>query len=101
MGKLSSLVEDDSLDVNSVDANGWTALHHAAAIGDAAAAGLLLECDANPDIPDNEGNTPLHITAQNNKRLVTSCLMWGQAEITCVNKKGNTILHECALSGAK
>eukprot|EP00971_Amphidinium_carterae_P016399 323716-Amphidinium_carterae.1 len=47
------------------------------------------------------GNTPIHVAAQADKRLVVSCLMWGGADITLTNESGNTVLHECARVNAK
>merc|ERR1712150_148088 len=50
---------------------------------------------------DNEGNTPLHLTAIHGKQLVTSMLCWAMSasmcDIHCVNMKGNTSLHEAAI----
>lgn len=39
---LVTIVEECQANVNSVDSNGWTALHHAANIGDFDAANLLI-----------------------------------------------------------
>eukprot|EP00448_Togula_jolla_P028550 CAMPEP_0170618790 /NCGR_PEP_ID=MMETSP0224-20130122/27151_1 /TAXON_ID=285029 /ORGANISM="Togula jolla, Strain CCCM 725" /LENGTH=165 /DNA_ID=CAMNT_0010944797 /DNA_START=45 /DNA_END=542 /DNA_ORIENTATION=- len=91
----------DDIDLNALDENGWAPLHHCAANGEAAAAGLLIECDADVNQVDPHGNTPLHIAAVHSKRLVVSALMWGGADISLRNAKGNTVLHEAALSNAK
>lgn len=39
---LAAIIEDCNANVNNVDANGWTPLHHAAYIGDLASAGKLI-----------------------------------------------------------
>lgn len=39
---LSTIIEDCNANVNNVDANGWTPLHHAAYIGDVSSAQKLI-----------------------------------------------------------
>mmetsp|Transcript_24924 Transcript_24924/g.57956 ORF Transcript_24924/g.57956 Transcript_24924/m.57956 type:complete len:166 (+) Transcript_24924:59-556(+) len=95
------LDQDEEVDIDVLDEDGKTALHWAAAAGDAAAGALLVECDANVNIADKDGNTPLHMTAVHNHRLVTSMLLWGGADVTLKNAKGNTALHEAAAANAK
>eukprot|EP00928_Gymnodinium_smaydae_P076863 TRINITY_DN59965_c0_g1_i1.p2 TRINITY_DN59965_c0_g1~~TRINITY_DN59965_c0_g1_i1.p2 ORF type:complete len:188 (+),score=37.36 TRINITY_DN59965_c0_g1_i1:81-566(+) len=101
MGALNACVEDQEADLDVQDANGWTALHHIAKTGEAAAGAMLVENEARTDIGDNDGNTALHVSAINNTRLVTSMLLWGGADVCAKNKKGNTPLHEAAAHDAK
>lgn len=44
---LGAIIHDCNANVNLTDANGWSAMHHAAASGDLASAIQLLEVRAN------------------------------------------------------
>eukprot|EP00933_Yihiella_yeosuensis_P017877 TRINITY_DN14864_c1_g1_i1.p1 TRINITY_DN14864_c1_g1~~TRINITY_DN14864_c1_g1_i1.p1 ORF type:complete len:194 (+),score=50.17 TRINITY_DN14864_c1_g1_i1:51-584(+) len=101
IGKMNGYLDADDFDIDAKDANGMTALHHAARSGEAASGGLLVECDANVDIADADGNTPLHYAGIYNHRLVASMLLWGGADRNLLNSKGNTALHEATIKGAK
>jgi len=101
IGSMNTFMDVDDFDIDSRDGNGCTALHCAARNGEAAAGGLLVECDANVDLVDNEGNTALMIAGMQNKRLVASMLLWGGCDRKLVNAKGNTALHEAAAAGAQ
>lgn len=84
--------------INGGDENGFTALHHCAQLGQAAAGSILVECGADTNVVDKDNNTPLHITSIHNKRLVASMLLWGGAKRDLVNNKGNTALHEAVIA---
>ncbi|CAB0034292.1 unnamed protein product [Trichogramma brassicae] len=55
----------DHLNLNTKDKKGNTALHHALANGDWDMAKQLLKHNANPDISNDAGVTPLHIIVRN------------------------------------
>lgn len=59
---LSGRIE--SVDVNSRDNSGSTALHVATRWASDAAVALLLGLGADPDLPDRDGSTALHIVAR-------------------------------------
>ena len=63
---LEAIIEDCHANVNNIDANGWTPLHHAANIGDYEGAGLLIENGAKVNSYSNQQRTPLHLAAMNN-----------------------------------
>ena len=44
---LGTIIENCNADVNNLDANGWSPLHHAANVGDAEAASILLGAGAS------------------------------------------------------
>jgi len=50
---LSCIIDDCNANVNNIDANGWSALHHAAYIGDLNSASTLIEAGAKMDAYSN------------------------------------------------
>ena len=48
---------------------------------------------ANPNLPDENGNTPLHNAAYVNATEITERLLDAQADPNAVNRDGNTPLH--------
>jgi hypothetical protein len=64
--------------VDGREAGGWTALHWAAANGQAATAGLLIEAGADVDTVNDKGDTPLTLAAARGalgvvQRLLAAC----------------------------
>ena len=51
---LDTIIEDCNANVNNIDANGWTPLHHAANLGDYEAASLLIENGAKVNSFSNQ-----------------------------------------------
>ena len=98
---INELLDDESVDIDALDDNGFTALHHVAVTGNAAIGAMLAECDADVNLADPQGNTPLHLATKHNSRLVASILLWGGADRDAKNATGNTPLHECALSDSQ
>lgn len=101
MGIMNKFLDVDDLEIDQKNADGKTALMCAAIAGEAAAGGLLVECDADINAMDEDGNTALHHTGIHGKRLVTSMLLWGGADRGLKNKLGNTALHEAVVRGNK
>jgi hypothetical protein len=56
--------QSDMADSNHTDDDDWTHLHHAAWCCDDAAVNGLADKDANLDVMDSEGRTPLHYAAE-------------------------------------
>lgn len=50
---LTAIIEDCNANVNQIDANGWSALHHAAYIGDLDSAAALIEAGAKVNAYSN------------------------------------------------
>ncbi|KAF0697050.1 Aste57867_12234 [Aphanomyces stellatus] len=90
------------VDVNAVDANGWTALHYCACSrGPAAAvdiAARLVACDdIQLDIPSMQGKTPLHVAAAGGRLEVLELLLdTNLADVNAVDTNGWTPLHGAA-----
>jgi len=55
---------NNNASLENLDVNGWTALHHAANIGDLSCCKLLVKSGAEVNCMSNKRRTPLHFAAQ-------------------------------------
>jgi ankyrin repeat protein len=78
---LETIIEDCRGNVNNIDSNGWTPLHHAGYIGDYESAGLLVENGAKVNSYSNQQKTPLHLAAMNNHVDLVQALLINKAEM--------------------
>jgi len=63
---LKTIIDECNANVNNIDANGWSALHHACYTGCIDSARTLIESDAKVNAFSNQNKTPLHLAALNN-----------------------------------
>ena len=63
---LETIIDDCNANVNNIDANGWSALHHACYIGDRDSAATLIKYGANVSAYSNQKRMPIHLAALNN-----------------------------------
>ncbi len=76
------------------DHNNWTLLHYAATREDPHILSLLIAAGADINAKDNNGDTPLHIAAQNGRKMVVDYLVNKKAApLSITNKAGETPLH--------
>ena len=75
---------------NAVNKKGWTALHSAAACGNACVVQLLLKFGFEVDATDKRGETPLHHTTND---TTFKLLLENGADSTIANIEGDTVLH--------
>lgn len=98
---LISAIEDGSLkrvenllrqgaDVRAVTANGGTALHTAALLGEDAICAKLLESGAVANARNNAGNTPLHLAARKGHVKACGVLIKAGAKINARNDDDET-----------
>ncbi|ETW06986.1 hypothetical protein H310_03086 [Aphanomyces invadans] len=107
LGQVESLevALDRHIDVNAVDANGWTALHYCAADmhhldATAAIATTLLLCEGiEPDVRSMQGRTPLHVAASTGRDDVLQLLLLHGANSHSLDEHGMSPLHAAAQSG--
>ena len=89
------------MDVDATDANGWTALHHAASLNRVEVVAMLIDAGANVNAHDCDGWTPLHVAAWHNEAI--NLLLGAGAEVNAATRDGLTALHlaaEYELAGA-
>jgi ankyrin repeat protein len=66
---------DGTLDLDAVDADGWTALHHASQQGSEEILNILCKKGANPSLTTNNNETGLHLAAQERHKAVVKFLL--------------------------
>ncbi|HEX3702754.1 MAG TPA: ankyrin repeat domain-containing protein [Vicinamibacterales bacterium] len=90
----------EKVDVNASDGDGSTALHWAAANGDAALTQTLLKAGASVKAATRIGGmTPLFMAAKNGDPAVIGLLLQAGASASEANTNGTTVLMAAAASG--
>ena len=84
---------------NSACAMEPPSLHNAAAQGDLSQLAELLHKGANVNEPDQQGNTPLHLAAQNGHGILVQFLVGHKADVNRKNMFHYIPLHLAAASG--
>lgn len=98
LAALATIIECKA-DVDNMDSNGWTALHHAAHNGDLESAQQLLNSGAKVNSYSNQQKTPLHFAAMNNHTQVIQLLISRNAEIEWNDEQKCTPLHLACKKG--
>jgi ankyrin repeat protein len=97
---IDVIVETGKFDINGIDNNGLTPLHHAMN-GSVSTTNVprLIQLGANPSIADKNGVTALHVAARNadSMDLIELLLNTEAVDVNCVDKQGRTPLN-CARS---
>ena len=83
---------DEGVPVDLTDEEGWSLLHHAAALGQVEVINLLREKGCRVDLIDNEGRTPLHYAATNGDIETIRLLIMMGSNVNSVDNEGNTPL---------
>ncbi|XP_074870945.1 caskin-2 isoform X2 [Carettochelys insculpta] len=87
------------LNVNYQDADGFSALHHAALGGSLELLSLLLEAQATVDIKDSNGMRPLHYAAWQGRVEPVHLLLRAAASVNMASLDGQIPLHLSAQYG--
>lgn len=99
LGKVKSLLKDNTDLVFTKDGKGLTPLYLAASKGESAVAEVLLAHRAEVNPTDRYGDTPLHAAACNGHRHVVELLLAHEAEVNATLTDGWTPLHFAASKG--
>jgi ankyrin repeat protein len=83
--------------INATNADGRTALHRAASIGDSAVTTMLLEAKADANAADRHGATALHFAACGGHEDVVQLLIRGHANVKSQDEKGCAPVHFAAV----
>lgn len=93
------LLSRPGCDVNAQNSDGWTALHYAAHM--AAGVDMLLAVGANPNLYNEDGNTPLMLAAIEGFSKVVNNLAKARCDVNLKDKSDaeKTAMHTIALKG--
>ncbi|XP_065752515.1 caskin-2 [Phocoena phocoena] len=97
--KTKLLGSTKRLNVNYQDADGFSALHHAALGGSLELIALLLEAQATVDIKDSNGMRPLHYAAWQGRLEPVRLLLRASAAVNAASLDGQIPLHLAAQYG--
>ncbi|XP_007957842.1 caskin-2 [Orycteropus afer afer] len=97
--KTKLLGSTKKLNVNYQDADGFSALHHAALGGSLELIALLLEAQATVDIKDSNGMRPLHYAAWQGRLEPVRLLLRASAAVNAASLDGQIPLHLAAQYG--
>lgn len=97
---LKTIIDDCNANVNNIDSNGWSALHHAAYIGDLDSAITLINAGAKVSAYSNQNRTPLHLAAMNNHVQLIQLLLENNAELEQKDDLGCTPLAIACKKGS-
>ncbi|XP_072393584.1 uncharacterized protein [Diabrotica undecimpunctata] len=86
------LIKNDA-NIQHVDQNGWTVLHHAVKFNNKPIVTFLLKNKVEIDTTNNEGDTPLMIACRSNLTSMFEHLVTNKADIHKINKKKMSVLH--------
>ncbi|KFY46443.1 hypothetical protein V495_02472 [Pseudogymnoascus sp. VKM F-4514 (FW-929)] len=79
--------------------NNWTALHFAAADGNAEIATMLLRHGANIEAVDSAGQTALHLASSKGEVEIIHVLLQHNSKLEATDNAGASSLHKAAASG--
>ena len=85
------LVQLESINVNLANEAGSTPLHLTS--GDSELANLLLEAGANPNLPDMNANTPLHLAVRGRHKESVKLMLEKKGDTSLANTNGKTPLN--------
>lgn len=83
----------EHIDVDIIDCEGQTALHHAAIAGHREIVARLVQIGANTRTANKQGRTPLHLACEKGHTDVVQFLLRHDSEVEAKDEDGNTPLH--------
>ncbi|KAI3801786.1 hypothetical protein L1987_29901 [Smallanthus sonchifolius] len=98
--QVADLLLQEGAHIHAVDAYGYQTTHVAAQYGQTALLyHIVTKWNADPDVPDNDGRSPLHWAAYKGFADCIRLLLFLDAYRGCQDKEGCTPLHWAAIRG--
>uniref|UniRef100_A0A3B1JRF9 Retinoic acid induced 14 n=1 Tax=Astyanax mexicanus TaxID=7994 RepID=A0A3B1JRF9_ASTMX len=97
--KLASLLSKKGTSATKLDSEGKSALHVAAARGQAECLAVILAHGADVSVVDASGFSALHLAAKNNHQDCAKRLIQSKCVVDALDGAGRTALHHAAASG--
>ncbi|XP_066568231.1 ankycorbin isoform X1 [Amia ocellicauda] len=99
--KVTSLLAKKGVNAVKLDSEGKSALHLAAAKGQAECLGLILAHGADASVLDASGSSALHLAAKNNhQECAKKLIQQSKCAIEALDNTGKTALHHTAVIGS-
>ena len=96
IGVAKILLEEYDVDVDFVDNYGDSALHYSAKNGNVAGIRLLLDHNADMNMTNKNGTTPLMISCQKKDRIAAVKILLQEYNVNLVDNYGQSALHYAA-----
>ncbi|KAI1427692.1 hypothetical protein F5Y12DRAFT_736486 [Xylaria sp. FL1777] len=97
---VSTILEQNSIPIDSETYGGWTPLHVAVINGKLDALALLLAYGADPNrVSPRTGHRPMHMSIVQRYADAAYLLVQGGADVNATNVEGYTPLHLCVAAG--
>ena len=88
---LAAILKNFSVSKNAVFSNNQTLLHIAAKAGAKNVVSFLINCSANLNVTDLEGNTPVMLAAAFREEKIVKQLIMHKADMSFVNENGKSV----------
>ena len=97
--KVLELLNNQKININYKNENGWTALHYACDEGNLKIVEILIKAHIDINIKNNDKKTALHISAFRGYFDITKLLVENGADLNALDNEKNLAIHLCALNG--
>lgn len=95
--KVLEVLNNENININFKDENGWNALHYACDEGNLKIVEILLKAGADINSKTNDKKTPLHLAAKHGYFDISKLLIENNAHVGALDNEKNLPLHLCAL----
>ena len=97
--KVLELLNNNSIDINFQNENGWSALHFACEEGNLKIVDILIKAKINVNLLTFEKKTALHLSAKKGYFDISKLLIENDADIMCLDNEKNLPIHLCSMEG--
>ena len=97
--KVLEILNNEKININYKNENGWTALHYAVDEGNLKIVEILIKAHIDINIRNNDKKTALHLSAFRGYFDITKLLVENGADLNALDNEKNLAIHLCALNG--